>query len=85
MSKAVSVEYKGRVAIITLNKPEKLNAMTQADYFQITKYMLEVAEHDEVFITMLIGTGKFFSAYVFLSLFVPCSLLDFFFSSSCEL
>jgi len=58
----VTIEYKGRIAIITLNKPGKLNALSGADYFQLTKYMKEIETHDEVFITVLIGTGKFFSA-----------------------
>jgi len=58
----ISVEYQGRLAIITLNKPGKLNAMTQQDYYMLTKYMREIATHDEVFITLLTGKGRFFSA-----------------------
>jgi peroxisomal 3,2-trans-enoyl-CoA isomerase len=57
MSEAVTVEYKGRVAIITIDNQKKLNALTQDQYYLLAKYMREVAEHEEVFITVLTGKG----------------------------
>ncbi len=62
MSDAISVDYRGRIAIITINNPKKLNALTKDGFYQIAKYLREIETHDEVFITILIGKGRFFSA-----------------------
>jgi peroxisomal 3,2-trans-enoyl-CoA isomerase len=63
MSKAaVSVEYKGRIAVITIDNQKKLNALSLDQYYELAKLMREVATHDEDFITVLTGKGKFFSA-----------------------
>lgn len=59
---AVTVEYKGKVAVITLNIEKKLNAMTQDYYFRLSQLMREVAKRDDVYITVLTGKGRFFSA-----------------------
>ncbi|KAJ4403061.1 dodecenoyl-CoA isomerase [Didymella pomorum] len=58
----ILVEYKGKVAIITLNVPKKLNALNGDLYYQLARAMQEVASHDEVYITVLTGKGRFFSA-----------------------
>jgi peroxisomal 3,2-trans-enoyl-CoA isomerase len=58
----ILVEYKGKIAIITLNVPTKLNALDGENYYKLARAMNEVAEHDEVFITVLTGKGRFFSA-----------------------
>jgi peroxisomal 3,2-trans-enoyl-CoA isomerase len=58
----LSVEYTGRIAIITLNKPDKLNSLTKDEYHELAALLREVDTHDEVFVTVLIGTGRFFSA-----------------------
>jgi peroxisomal 3,2-trans-enoyl-CoA isomerase len=58
----VSVEYRGRVAIITLNNPKKLNALGAEGYYTLAHYMRDVATHDEVVITVLTAKGSFFSA-----------------------
>jgi len=60
MSEAVNVSYTGKIAIITIDNPKKLNALDQDEYYQLAKLMREVATHDEVFITVLTGTGMFF-------------------------
>lgn len=54
----VTLEYKGRIAIITIDNEKKLNALTQDGYYLIAKFMREVATRDEVFITVLTGKGK---------------------------
>lgn len=58
----VSVEYKGKIAVITIDEQSKLNALNQDGYYALATYMREVAEHDEVFITVLTGKGRYFSA-----------------------
>ncbi|KAH6642702.1 peroxisomal d3,d2-enoyl-CoA isomeras-like protein [Boeremia exigua] len=62
MSEGILVEYRGKIAIITLNVPKKLNALTADLYYHLARAMHEVATHDEVIITVLTGVGRFFSA-----------------------
>jgi hypothetical protein len=59
MAEPVRVEYKGRIAVITIDNEKKLNALTQDGYYLIAKFLREIATHDEVFITVLTGMGKF--------------------------
>jgi len=58
MSEFVKVSYTGKIAIITIDNPKKLNALDQDGYYQLAKLMREVSTHDEVFITVLTGVGK---------------------------
>ncbi|PGH17252.1 hypothetical protein AJ80_04894 [Polytolypa hystricis UAMH7299] len=58
----VTVAYKGRVAIITFNRPKKLNALGADHYYELGQKMREVAARDDIYITVLTGTGRFFSA-----------------------
>ena len=59
---AVLFETRGKVAIITLNLEKKLNAMTQDYYFRVSQLLREIATRDEIYITVLTGKGRFFSA-----------------------
>jgi Delta3-Delta2-enoyl-CoA isomerase len=59
---AVTLETRGKVAIITLNIENKLNAMTQDLYFRLSQLLREVASRDDLYITVLTGKGRFFSA-----------------------
>lgn len=68
MSDCVKLEYKGRVAIITIDNEKKANALTQDGYYQLATYMREVALHDEVFITILTGKGMIFAFSLKISL-----------------
>ena len=68
MADAVTLEYRangerGYIAIITFNRPEKLNSMTQDHYYRLGRLMQEVAERDDVHVTVLTGKGRYFSAY----------------------
>jgi enoyl-CoA hydratase/carnithine racemase len=65
-SKAITVDYNGRIAIVTLNQPERLNSFNQEQFYLLGEHLREIAKHDEVTITVLIGTGRFFSSYVIL-------------------
>lgn len=58
MSVPVSVEYRGKIAVITIDNVKKLNALDQDGYYLIAKALREIATHDEVFITVLTGKGK---------------------------
>ena len=61
----VTLETRGHIAIITLNLPKKLNALNGDHYFRLAKLMKEVAVMDNIFITVLTGKGRYFSAYVY--------------------
>ncbi|KAF2187684.1 ClpP/crotonase [Zopfia rhizophila CBS 207.26] len=62
VSSTVSGEYQGWVAIISLNKLQKLNSLTEDEFYHLASPLREVERRDEVFITLLLGTGTFFSA-----------------------
>jgi peroxisomal 3,2-trans-enoyl-CoA isomerase len=61
-SAPILLTYRGNTAIITLNLPSKLNALTQDHYYTLARTMHEVAAREEIHITILTGTGRFFSA-----------------------
>lgn len=58
----IEVEYSGRIAVVVLNKPKKLNALTKDEFYQLARTLQEVAKHDEVVATVLTGNERFFSA-----------------------
>ncbi|KPI35724.1 Delta(3,5)-Delta(2,4)-dienoyl-CoA isomerase [Cyphellophora attinorum] len=59
---AVPLEYRGKIAIITLDKPKKLNALTKDEFYHLSRTLAEVARQDAVVATVLTGNGRFFSA-----------------------
>ncbi|KAG0135179.1 ClpP/crotonase-like domain-containing protein [Tuber indicum] len=62
MSEPILLKVKKNVALITLNQPKKLNALTGDLYFGLAQVMRKVAAIEEVTITVLTGTGRYFSA-----------------------
>lgn len=62
LEQEVLYETRGRIAILTLNLPKKLNALTQAHYYRLATLLREIAERDDITITVLTGKGRFFSA-----------------------
>ena len=58
----VTLTTRGKIAIITLNIPDKLNALTQDLYFRLSTLLRQVAARDDIYITVLTGTGRYFSA-----------------------
>lgn len=71
MADSIQVSFSGRIATITINNEKKLGALTGDGYYAIAKAMREIAERDDIFITVLTGKGRYFSAYVLsLSLFL---------------
>ncbi|KAL9602829.1 MAG: hypothetical protein Q9219_001524 [cf. Caloplaca sp. 3 TL-2023] len=59
---SVTLSTDGKIAIITLNLPQKLNALTQDLYYRLACLMREVAARDDIYITVLTGKGRYFSA-----------------------
>lgn len=62
MSDPVLYEVKGKVATITFNLPKKLNALTFNHYLALGKFLEEADRDDDVLITIIQSTGRFFSA-----------------------
>ncbi|KAG8531923.1 uncharacterized protein KY384_003559 [Bacidia gigantensis] len=58
----IILSTQGKIAIITLNLPKKLNALTQDLYYELAMILRTVAEKPEIYITILTGRGRFFSA-----------------------
>lgn len=58
MADVVKLEYRGNergyIAIITFDNPKKLNALNLDHYFQLAKYMREIALRDDVYVTVLV-------------------------------
>ncbi|KAL9048536.1 MAG: hypothetical protein Q9162_007665 [Coniocarpon cinnabarinum] len=59
---AVTLRKRGYIAIITLSVPQKLNALTQPCYFRLASLLQEIAEDPAVTVTIVTGSGRFFSA-----------------------
>jgi peroxisomal 3,2-trans-enoyl-CoA isomerase len=59
---AVLYRKEGRVAIITLNLPKKLNALNQPLYYRISCLLRDIAKDPTVSVTVITGEGRFFSA-----------------------
>jgi len=67
----VLYEKKGGVGIITLNRPEKLNAITHEMLRKLGELIEEVKKDDEVRVMILTGMGRVFSAGTDISGEVP--------------
>lgn len=65
----VLVEHKARVGYLTLNRPDKLNAMPRKMYQEISRALLELEAAEEVWVVIVRGAGeRAFSAGADLSL-----------------
>jgi enoyl-CoA hydratase/carnithine racemase len=71
LEQEITLEKKGKIALITLNREKKLNALDSDLYYRLAMLMNEVAAMPEITITVLTGKGRFFSAYVYLDSLLP--------------
>ncbi|MCJ1472997.1 hypothetical protein MMC13_001646, partial [Lambiella insularis] len=58
----ITLRTHGKIALITLNIPHKLNALTQDLYYRLACLMRQAAAREEIYVTVLVGKGRFFSA-----------------------
>lgn len=61
---AVLYHIQGRIAVITLNQPKKLNALTHEHYYRVSTLLRQIAKDPDISITVITGAGRFFSAGV---------------------
>ena len=59
---SIILAVEGNINIITLNLPQKLNALTTSSYHRIDSLVREADANPNTFVTLIIGTGRFFSA-----------------------
>lgn len=57
-----TIAYKKHVAIITIDNAPTLGALTRDIQIQLGHHMREAADRKDVYITLLAGTGRFFSS-----------------------
>lgn len=60
MSQDVLFEQTGPTAIITLNRPDKLNAWTEAMRSELIDYLEGLKVNDEIRTVILTGSGRAF-------------------------
>ncbi|KAL4895448.1 ClpP/crotonase-like domain-containing protein [Aspergillus ambiguus] len=60
----LTVEVRGQIGIITLNRPKALNAFSDTMSMDIVKAFRELNERPDTIFTVLTGNGRFFSAGV---------------------
>ncbi|KAF4977350.1 hypothetical protein FZEAL_6122 [Fusarium zealandicum] len=58
----IRLDYRGRVAVLTIENEHKLNSLGIMQYYDLAQKMREIATHDEVFITVILAKGRYFSA-----------------------
>jgi enoyl-CoA hydratase/carnithine racemase len=64
---AIATEDRGRIRILTLDRPEKLNSFTPVGYASMAEVLATAAADDGVAVCVLTGRGRAFSAGVDLS------------------
>ncbi|RWA09875.1 hypothetical protein EKO27_g5240 [Xylaria grammica] len=62
MADVVKVSCSGRIATITIDNDKKLNALDMEGYYAISKALRDIALRDDIYITLLTGKGRYFSA-----------------------
>lgn len=62
MSEIIVVETNERVALVTLNRPEKLNALNRTLLDELREILQGLADDDDVGCVVLTGEGRAFSA-----------------------
>ncbi|KKY15742.1 putative peroxisomalenoylisomerase [Phaeomoniella chlamydospora] len=58
----ISLRLQPPLAFITLSNPSKLNALDSHCYYRLACLMQDVADNPAISVTILTGTGRFFSA-----------------------
>ncbi|WP_299980977.1 enoyl-CoA hydratase [Desulfobacula sp.] len=76
MGKPVLFETKEGIAMITLNRPEKRNAINRELLIHLYNYLDEVSSNDKIRVAIITGNGKSFCAGLDLSVIETENLFD---------
>ena len=58
----VEVTKQGNIGIITMNRPEALNALSSAVFADLTKALDQVEHDDDIYVVIITGAGRAFVA-----------------------
>ncbi|KAI5302617.1 hypothetical protein KEM55_000989 [Ascosphaera atra] len=58
----VKVTYHGSIALVQFHRPERLNALNLDNYYDLGKALRKIDERKEITVTVIAGTGRYFSA-----------------------
>ncbi|KAJ5905475.1 uncharacterized protein N7473_002391 [Penicillium subrubescens] len=58
----ITFDYKDRVAVVTINRSEKLNPLNRDLYYLLGERLREIDRREDITVTVIIGAGRFFSA-----------------------
>lgn len=58
----IQVKINEKLAVITLCNPKNKNAINSVMYENITKALEEISRNDEVAITVITGSGEYYSS-----------------------
>jgi enoyl-CoA hydratase len=69
---AIDYEKKGNIALVTMNRPEAMNCLNQADMDELGRVWLDFRDDDKMWVAVLTGAGdKAFSAGADLKELIP--------------
>ena len=57
----VEVTKQGNVGIVTMNRPEALNALSSAVFADLTAALDQVEHDDDVYVVIITGAGRAFA------------------------
>ena len=60
ISTVLDVEHQGRVAIVTLNRPDRLNAINQQLHEELLAAIRDVRDDDSIWAAVIVGAGRGF-------------------------
>lgn len=61
-TEVLKVEDKGKIRLLTLNRPEQLNAFNDDLYDAVTRALSGAADNDDISVVIITGEGRAFSA-----------------------
>jgi enoyl-CoA hydratase len=73
VSDTVLYEQRGRIAIVTINRPEAMNAIDPETAELLTRTWERVRDDDDVWVAILTGTGRSFCAGADLKKMIPAA------------
>ncbi len=74
--KTIKVELKGRVAVVTLNRPESLNALNAEVMAEVAAAFAEIDRNRDIAVSVLTGEGRAFAAGADIKEMQPQSFSD---------